>query len=266
MADQRSIELEIEVAGTPEEVWRAVATGPGISSWYVPHVVDERSGGTATASFGAGPEMQIRGRVATWEPPKRIVFDGGEGVEGLAFEWVVEAYGEGSCTVRLVNSGFGTGEQWDSQYDAMIGGWQLFMMNLKLHLEHFGGQTATPVMPTARWAGPPAAAWATLTAALGIPAVSAVGDRLEVAAIDDESAEPALAGTVADVAPTRLSLVIDQPVPGTAVLAVEGTGEVVSVSIWSYLYGDDGPSVAARDLPRWQQWLDERKAGDDGDA
>lgn len=28
----RSIELEIEVPGTPEQVWRAIATGPGISS------------------------------------------------------------------------------------------------------------------------------------------------------------------------------------------------------------------------------------------
>ncbi|MBV1893467.1 MAG: hypothetical protein KUG57_05420 [Ilumatobacteraceae bacterium] len=40
MADEPSIELEIEVEGTPEEVWRAIATGPGISSWYVPHTVE----------------------------------------------------------------------------------------------------------------------------------------------------------------------------------------------------------------------------------
>ena len=67
--DERSIELEIEVPGTPEEVWQAIATGPGISSWYVPHVVEEREGGAAMASFGPGPEMQIPGRVAAWEPP-----------------------------------------------------------------------------------------------------------------------------------------------------------------------------------------------------
>ena len=52
--DQRAIELEVEVPGTPEEVWRAIATGPGISSWYVPHEVDERPEGTAIASFGEG--------------------------------------------------------------------------------------------------------------------------------------------------------------------------------------------------------------------
>ena len=85
---ERSIELEVEVDGTPEEVWQAIATGPGISSWYVPHTVEEREGGAATASFGDGPEMQVAGRVAAWEPPYRIVFDGGEGVPGLAFEWL----------------------------------------------------------------------------------------------------------------------------------------------------------------------------------
>ncbi len=135
MSDERSIELEIEVTGTPEEVWRAIATGPGISSWYVPHTVEERAGGGATASFGDGPEMQINGRVAAWEPPNRVVFDSGDGVAGLAFEWLVEARDGGTCIVRLVNSGFGSGEEWDGQYDGMAEGWLLFLENLRLHLE-----------------------------------------------------------------------------------------------------------------------------------
>ena len=72
----RAIELEVTVEGTPEEVWRAIATGPGISSWYVPHEVDEREGGATVSSFGPGPEMQIAGRVAAWEPPNRVLFTG----------------------------------------------------------------------------------------------------------------------------------------------------------------------------------------------
>ena len=51
---RRSIEAQIEVPGTPEEVWKAIATGPGISSWFVPSTVEERVGGTATCSFGQG--------------------------------------------------------------------------------------------------------------------------------------------------------------------------------------------------------------------
>ena len=175
MTDDRRIELEIEVPGTPEEVWRAIATGPGISSWYVPHTVEEREGGAASASFGPGPEMQVPGRVAAWEPPHRIVFDGGEGVGGFAFEWLVEARDQGSCVVRLVNSGFGTGDEWDGQYHGLAEGWPLFLLNLRLHLEHFRGQTATASVPTAMWAGSRDEVWASVTDALGIPAAPAPG-------------------------------------------------------------------------------------------
>jgi uncharacterized protein YndB with AHSA1/START domain len=252
--DKRAIELEVEVAGTPEEVWQAIATGPGISSWYVPHTVEEREGGAAVASFGPGPEMQVPGRVAAWEPPRRIVFDDGEGAGGLAFEWLVEARDGGTCIVRLVNTGFGSGDQWDDQYDGLAQGWQLFMLNLKLHLEHFRGQTATAALPMATWAGPRDRTWSALTGALGIPTAPAIGDRIEVGADD----APTLAGTVVDVAPWRLALVVDQPARGTAIIAAEGTGEQVSVSIWSYLYGTDGAAAARRDEPRWATWLSDR--------
>jgi hypothetical protein len=34
---RRSVQVEVEVPGTPEEeVWQAIATGPGISSWLCP--------------------------------------------------------------------------------------------------------------------------------------------------------------------------------------------------------------------------------------
>lgn len=66
---------------------------------------------------------------------------------------------------------------------------------------------------------------------------------------------PTLAGTVADAAPWRVALLLDQPSPGTAILAVEGHGEQVEVSVWSYLYGNAGAAAAERDEPLWQQWL-----------
>ena len=252
MADERrSIELEVEVPGTAEEVWRAVATGPGISSWYVPHTVEECAGGAAMASFGPGPEMQIPGRVAVWEPPQRVCFDGGEGVDGLAFEWTVESLGGDRCVVRLVNTGFGQGGEWDAQYDGMVGGWKLFMLNLRLHMEHFAGQTAASVLPTAMGAGSLDEVWAALTAALGIPSSPGVSDRIEASA----PGTPPLAGTVVDAAPQRIALLLDQPAPGTGFVAVESYGEHAGASVWLYLYGADGAEAAERDGPLWQQWL-----------
>ena len=160
---QRAIELEVEVAGTPEEVWQAIATGPGIGSWYVPHTVEEREGGAATASFGPGPEMQVNGRVAAWDPPHRVVFDGGEGgaawpSNGSSRPATAAAAWSAWSTAASVDGG-----QWDDQYDEMTEGWKLFLFNLQLHLAHFRGQAATAALPTSMWPGPPDEAWTTLT-------------------------------------------------------------------------------------------------------
>ena len=37
---RRSVQVEVEVPGTPEQVWQAIATGPGVSAWFVPTEVD----------------------------------------------------------------------------------------------------------------------------------------------------------------------------------------------------------------------------------
>ena len=81
-----------------------VRAGPdrGTHGWY------------SIASFGPGPEMQIEGRVAAWEPPHRIVFDKGEDRGGLALEWLIEARDGGTCVVRLVNNACPTRRQGSS--------------------------------------------------------------------------------------------------------------------------------------------------------
>ena len=68
---RRSIAVEAEVPGTPEQVWKAIATGPGISAWFVPSTVEERAGGLATANFGPG--MDATSTITVWDPPRRYV-------------------------------------------------------------------------------------------------------------------------------------------------------------------------------------------------
>ena len=212
------------------------------------------------ASFGPGPEMQIPGRVVVWEPPRRVCFDGGEGVGGLAFEWMVEPTSDDRCSVRLVNTGFGDGEEWDAQYDGMVEGWGLFLSNLRLHMEHFAGHTAVSVLPTAMGAGSRDEAWLALTKALGIPSSPGVGERIEAGA----PGTPALAGTVVDTAQERIALLLDQPAPGTAFVAVESYGEHAGASVWLYLYGAEGAEAAERDGPLWHNWIAEALGGAHG--
>ncbi|MDH3299975.1 MAG: SRPBCC domain-containing protein [Acidimicrobiia bacterium] len=251
-----TIELEVEVPGTAEEVWTAIATGAGISSWYVPHVIEERAGGGAVASFGPGDDMKVPGRVTVWDPPRHVGFDGGEGSEdGLTFDWTIEPVsGSDRCVVRLVNAGFGQGGPWDEVYEAMIGGWRMFLFNLRLHLEHFGGREAVPALPTAVWTGPRSEAWARLMGELGLNRTPMAGDRLEL----KSDGAPALVGSVVSVEPTWVSLLLDEPSPGTGFIAVEGDGDDVQVSVWTYRYGDDRGVAAEADRSGWQSWLSAR--------
>lgn len=255
--DQRSIDIQLEVPGTPEQVWEAIATGPGITSWYVPHEVEPRAGGAMTASFGPGPEMQVRGRVAAWEPPTRVVFDGGEGAAGLAFEWHVEGRDGGMSIVRLVNTGFGSGEEWDAQYDAMTEGWRAFFVNLRLHLTHFAGRQARSAMPMAMWPQASGAGWPRLAAALGVDPDAAPGDRIVVSA----AGAPRLAGTVTDRLSVGVAVLLEEPAPGTAMLLAEAHGPVLGVSTWCYLYGDDAARLATEVGDRWSTWLQSQAAG-----
>ena len=102
---QRSVESEAEVPGTPEEVWAAISTGPGVSSWFVPTTIEGREGGNITASFGPG--MDSHAKITSWEPPRRFtaVNEGGMGPGSptMATEWTVEARSGGTCRVRVVH-------------------------------------------------------------------------------------------------------------------------------------------------------------------
>src|SRR5262247_3439657 len=102
---RRSVQVEVEVPGTPEEVWQAIATGPGVSAWFVPTQIEERAGGAVTASFG--PDMDSAATVTIWEPPHRLVAESadlGPDAPPVATEWIVEARSGGVCVVRVVHS------------------------------------------------------------------------------------------------------------------------------------------------------------------
>jgi uncharacterized protein YndB with AHSA1/START domain len=138
---RRYIELEVEVPGTPEEVWEAIATGPGITAWFVPAEVEEREGGGLSFDI-MGKGMEASGVVTAWDPPRRFVYEeedpfGPGSPSRLATEWLVEARSGGTCVVRLVNSLFATGEDWDDQLDDLREGWGAYLHNLRVYMTHF---------------------------------------------------------------------------------------------------------------------------------
>ena len=119
---RRYVQAEAEVPGTPEQVWKAIATGPGISSWFVPtevHTNDSGTPVTMVSHFGPGDSMDGVSSVTTWEPPHRFAGESpGEGPNAppVATEWTVEARSGGTCLVRVVHSWFASTDDWDGQY------------------------------------------------------------------------------------------------------------------------------------------------------
>jgi uncharacterized protein YndB with AHSA1/START domain len=139
--DPRVIDLAVVVAGTPEQVWQAIATGAGISAWLQPTTVEERAGGAFAFDMAAlGLGLNDSGRVTAWEPPHRFATGGvrwqaqGAPAALLATEWLVETVSGGTCRVRMVMSGFGRGAAWDQEIQALTEGMRTALESLRSYL------------------------------------------------------------------------------------------------------------------------------------
>lgn len=141
MSEDRTIDLSVEVAGTPEEVWAAIATGDGVTAWLQPTGIEERPGGAYSFDLRLGAGPNDTGHVSAYEPPARFATDGvrwapenGAPPAVLATEWTVEARAGGTCMVRMVMSGFGPGAAWDEEIEGMTGGMGAALESLRRHL------------------------------------------------------------------------------------------------------------------------------------
>lgn len=254
---RRSIQVEVEVPGTPEEVWQAIATGPGISSWFVPAEFEERDGKPVALKLNFGPGMESESPVTAWDPPRMFATRGDGWVPGsppIAHEWSVEARGGGTCVVRVVDSLFASTDDWDKQLEGTEAGWPGCFRILRMYLTHFRGQRSAMMQFMAPVAGTPVEAWATLTAALGLNGVGAGQGWAARAGV------PALGGVVENVgqSPPGALLRLDKPGPGTAALYTMKLGESVMAALSFYLYGDQATETAAHETPLWQAWMQKR--------
>jgi uncharacterized protein YndB with AHSA1/START domain len=234
---------EAEVQATPEQVWEAIATGPGIDSWFMGrNEVEPGEGGTVRTRFGGyAPESTI----TAWKPPERLAHRTGEAPDGrfIAYEFLIEGRAGGSTVLRAVTSGFLPGDDWEEEYGAMRMGGELFFGTLVAHLTWFPGRSATPVTAF----GPPVAdwdhAWALLRRELGLADQVALGDRVRFA----PEGLPPVDGVVYFVNPHNLGV---------------RTGD----ALYRFLRGFRGPMVAGHHLfaagvdpqhaeEAWRAWL-----------
>jgi uncharacterized protein YndB with AHSA1/START domain len=256
---RRSVQVEFEVPGTPEEVWRAIATGPGISSWFVPTRSEERQGGQVVCTFGPG--MDSAATITKWEAPKLFATEGDMGMPGspkVATEWSVEARAGGTCLVRVVHSLFASTDDWDNQLDGLEQGWPTYFRILRMYLANFKGMPGgcSSMQFVGFSSEPESKAWEKAGGALGL---------LKVAQGQKWSAPegfPRMAGVVDSLGQGMHSntvlLRLDAPAQGTAYAGAFSCGGMVMVCLSVYLYGEKAKAAVERDEPAWQKWMGER--------
>ena len=269
---RRYVEAAVEVPGSPEEVWRAIATGKGISSWFVPTTSDEQEGGKVVSSFGPG--MDSVATIKEWNPPKDFLAETEEGPGKVATEWIVEARSGGTCVVRVVHRWFADSDDWDAEFEGHAYGWAAsFFRILRLYLTHFPGQTCSPFDLAAfcKWPGPKT--WRSVKSALridarsqhvestsGAPMLSGVVESTEITdpellrARDRAPQIKAALEGMGDEEP-ELLLRLDRPAPGLVHMFIMPMNDQTMVSIRFFLYGDQGAAAAPYAEQEWKDWL-----------
>lgn len=260
------LRMEIALAATPEQAWEAIATGPGISAWFVPTTVD-REHGTIRQDFGSG--FVVDGRVTAVEEGRRFAYGGFQPSDGSpdepgathAYEFVVEARDGGGAVLRFVQTGF-AGDGWEAEYDAFETGWGMYFATLASYVEHFAGRPVRNAMSMGMASPSPAAAWATFLPALGLAAMPAVGDEVTLT----PDGPPAAHGVVDLVTPFFLGV---RTADSLHRFGAEGGDGGCGVSGSHYFYGPvarvDGaaagePAPGGAGSPdaaieAWQAWI-----------
>jgi uncharacterized protein YndB with AHSA1/START domain len=244
------IEFTVELPGTPEQVWDALATANGLTAWFMPTDMEERAGGAIVFHMG---ETESAGHVTAFEAPTRIAYEEPDwatlaGQEGapttpLATEMLIEAQSGGTCVVRVVCSAFGAGADWEQEFFEEMGkGWMPFFEHCRLYLTRFPGQTVTPLDVDAT---------VSLTNA---EARTAIRQSLGIEADGQPFAERGLKGQVLDTSEERILVELVDPLPGYLAIITFGDNPVM-VRVAGYLFSPDAAAYVERERAGWQEWL-----------
>lgn len=252
----RSVQVETEVQGTPEEIWKAIASAEGISSWFVPARFETDANGTPTKLvLHFGPGMDSEKDVTVWDPPRRFSAEGevAPGAPKMATEWIVEGRAGGTCIVRVVHNLFASTDDWDDQLEGMESGWPEFFNVLRLWLTHFRGQRGASFYVMGMSSDTEPALWRTMATAVGL-ANASPGSRVETSA-----GTPRLAGIVESTEiganPHRMVLRVNEPVPGIVSMGTHTMGGSACAVFNFYFYGESAAATAAQQQRAWTEWM-----------
>jgi uncharacterized protein YndB with AHSA1/START domain len=227
-APTRAVEGAVEIAATPEQVWRALTDAAELERWFPLEArVEPGEGGSIYMSWKN--EYAGESAILVWDPPRHLRTTWGWSDEGpqQVTDYRIEGRG-GTTHLRVVTSGFPSDPSWDGWVEGTRLGWRFELASLKHYLERHAGEPRAVVYLRRRVRMPREEAWERLFGAGGL------GDR-------------PLGGRPMDVVPpTQYAAILDEPSDAMLRISTEpclGEPDLRDVTLWLSAWGD-----AARDI------------------
>lgn len=241
----RQHEHVLEIASSPEEVWKAITEASELVNWF-PLEAEVEPGEGGSITLGWGEALRGTCTVEAWEPQRRLKTNWvtavpveGDSGAALAVDWFLEATKRGT-RLRLVHSGFGFGEEWDKEYDGTRRGWSYELRSLKHYLETHPGEKRTCFWLRRPFAAGASEAWRRLIHPEGLiqsgrPAEAKAGDSVR---LHLSSGDTVQGRVLLSIPPTDIALVVDNWNRGLFRVAHEDFGQgpelCVMASLWGY--------------------------------
>ncbi|WP_448003383.1 SRPBCC family protein [Agromyces bauzanensis] len=163
---------------SPDTVWDAIATGPGLSSWFMGATDVDPDAGTVRTTMGSYVQESA---IGAYEPGRHFSFRGAESPDGrfFAMEFLIEARASGSTVLRVVSSGFLPDDDWEAEYEAMLTGGRMYRHTLVEYLTHFTGRPGIAIAASARF-GELDRRWKAIRTDLGVRGDESLGDTVRL--------------------------------------------------------------------------------------
>jgi uncharacterized protein YndB with AHSA1/START domain len=254
MADERrSVEVVVDVAATPDEVWKALTDADEMVRWFpLQAAVRPEVGGQITWQWDG--QFTWVSEIERWDPGVALTLVNRDqrpyDVEGrelpagqassatLVMEFTLESV-EGKTRLRLVHSGFGRGASWDDEFEGVSVGWRYELRSLKFYLERHAGRPRRAGLASFSCDLSHSEAWRRLVGSAGFPF-----DRWPLVEGDSyrvrSAAGDRFTGTVLLHIPERdLCCRVAELGDGLLRLATHGAGGRTGVTVWIASYAAD---------------------------
>lgn len=135
----RSVEKEIRIDATPEQVWEAWAEPGEIARWFVDRAEGRMEPGATVTWIFDTFDYRLPIDVYATTRGRYLAFGGEPPGRPQALQEVILRRDGGSTVLRLANSGFLDGPEWDEEMAGVDSGWDMALATLKHQLEHHPG-------------------------------------------------------------------------------------------------------------------------------